>query len=140
MVCDYQGYPTPGAFNWVASVDPDNEVPESEDGNNSQSNEILVVPALQQEPPPAPIGCTVSSWTIDSVTLAWDFAGNEENIDGFGIYQGVTSAEKWVGPSARSATIGNLEQGVQYHFDVRAYNAVGESAVDVCFVDVTPNP
>lgn len=140
MVCDYQGYPTTGAFYWVASVDPDNEVPEMEDGNNSQSDEILVVPGLQQEPPPAPIGCMASTWTMNSVTLAWEFPGNEDNIDGFGIYQGVTSLEKWVGSQSRSTTIENLEQGVQYHFDVRANNAAGESAVDVCFVDVTLNP
>jgi hypothetical protein len=32
----------------------------------------------------------------------------------------------------------NLRAGVQYHFDVRAYNAAGESRVDACNVDVTP--
>jgi len=138
MLCDYQGYPQAGAFNWGVTVDADGEVAESNEGNNRQSGEIVVVPGLVQEPPPAPTGCRVSGWSMNSVTIAWDFPGDEANIEGFGVYQGTTSLEQWVGPPSREATIGNLQQGVQYHFDVRAYNEAGESGVDACFVDTTP--
>ena len=138
MVCEYQGYPDAGAFNWGATADADGEVAESNENNNNRSGEILVLPRLVQVPPPAPTGCHITGWTMDSITIAWDFPGNQENITGFGIYQGVTSLEKWIGPSNRSVTIGNLQSGVQYHFDVRAYNDAGESDADVCSVDVTP--
>lgn len=138
MVCDYQGYPQAGTFNWGVTADADNEVAESNEGNNSRSGEILVTPRLVQQPPPAPTNCRASGWSANSVTIAWDFRGNEANIEGFNIYQGTTSLEQWVGPPSRQATIGNLQQGVQYHFDVRARNGAGESAADACFIDVTP--
>ncbi len=140
MVCDYQGYPDVGTFNWGAIADADREVAESNENNNDQSGDITVTPRLMQEPPPAPTGCHVTGWSMTSVTIAWDFPGNQANISGFSIYQGVTSIEKWVGPPSRETTIGNLQAGVQYHFDVRAYNDAGESDADVCSVDVTPNP
>lgn len=137
MVCDYQGYPQAGSFNWGVTADADGEVAESDEGNNSQSGEILVIPGLVQEAPPPPVNCRASGWTSTSVTIAWEFPGNQENIEGFSVYQGTTSLEKWVGPPSREATIGNLQSGVQYHFDVRAYNDAGESGVDACFIDVT---
>ncbi|MEW5938940.1 MAG: fibronectin type III domain-containing protein [Chloroflexota bacterium] len=87
--------------------------------------------------PVEPTDCRVASATSTSLTLAWDFAGDEAGIEGFIVYQGVTSVEKRVGSSKRSVTIGNLQPGVQYHFDVRAYNAAGESEADACFVDAT---
>jgi hypothetical protein len=140
LVCDYQGYPDAGVFNWGATADADREVAESNENNNDRSGDITVTPRLVQVPPPAPTGCHVTGWSMNRVTFAWDFAGNQANIEGFSIYQGVTSIEKWIGPSNRSVTIGNLQAGVQYHFDVRAYNSAGTSDADVCSVDVTPNP
>ena len=137
MVCDYAGYPNAGVFNWGVTADADKEIDESNEGNNSHSGDIVVTHGLVQEPPPAPENCRAASWTMDSVTIAWDFIGNEENIDGFSIYQGTTSVEEWVGPASRNATIDNLEAGVQYHFDVRAYNDAGESGADACSIDIT---
>jgi hypothetical protein len=137
MVCDYQGYPNMGAYNWGVTADADGEVDESNEGNNSQSGEIIVTPGLIQEIPPAPENCRAESWTTDSVTIAWDFWGNEENIQRFNIYQGTSSLEGWAGPATRNTTIVNLEQGVQYHFDVRAINDAGESPTDSCSIDVT---
>lgn len=70
----------------------------------------------------------------------------DEQVEGLRIYQGTTSLEAEVGTSERSAVTpasrGNRKPGAQhkYHFDVRAFNAVGESPVDACSVNVTTNP
>jgi hypothetical protein len=91
-------------------------------------------------PPVEPTKRRVTGTTNNSVTLVWDFAGDEAGIEGFIVYQGVTSEERRIGPSNRRVTIGNLQAGVQYHFDVRAHNEAGESEADACFVDATTNP
>lgn len=137
MVCEYPGYPNPGAFNWGVTADADREVGESDEDNNSLSGEIVIAANPVQEPPPAPENCRAASWTSNSVTVAWDFAGGQGDLEGFSIYQGTTSLEQWTGAASRNATLGNLQAGVQYHFDVRAYNQAGESAMDACSIDVT---
>ena len=42
LTCDYQGYPQAGSYNWGARVDTDNEVAESNEGNNDRQGEIVV--------------------------------------------------------------------------------------------------
>lgn len=90
------------------------------------------------EPPPAPINCLATS-TSDSITILWFFI-NEPVRDGFHIYQATTSLEGTAGVEDTSFTVVDLQPNVQYHFDVRAFNTAGESAVDACFVDVTTTP
>jgi len=138
-VCTYQGYPNAGTFNWGVSADADNEITESNEGNNDQSGDIVVGDLEANEPPEEPSNCQSTGWSMTSVTLGWR-ASDDSSREGFRIYQGTTSVEGTVGPQDLSFKVENLTTGVQYHFDVRAFNAAGESAADVCFVDVTLNP
>ena len=91
------------------------------------------------QPPPSPTACSATA-TSNSVTLSWNSPGDGADISGFAVYQGVDSLEKRVGSSSQRTTIGNLSPGVQYHFDVRAYNDAGESDADACSVDVATSP
>jgi hypothetical protein len=92
----------------------------------------------QPSPPaqilPAPTNCQATQIDTNTIRVEWQFAGQAA---GFRIYQGKTSLEATVGTSARSWSISNLPPGVQHHFDVRAFNASGESRVDACNVDTT---
>jgi hypothetical protein len=137
--CVYPGYGTEGIYEWRAIADADNDVDEGAgEGNNAHSGTINVQPAVIEappEPPPAPNGCTGEAFGRTSVNFYWQFPDNIE-IDGFRIYQGVTSLEGTVPPDNRGGPIDDLAPGTSYHFDVRAFNAAGESPADACFVDV----
>ncbi len=135
-----------GEMHWAAVVDAENDVKnEANEKNNEKTGTIAIggsggptqPPAGQA--PPAPTNCRARIPTSGAAqaSVDWDFAGQPAPT-GFRIYQGTTSLEKTVGASERSAGLSNLTRGVQYHFDVRAYNAAGESRADACSVDVTP--
>ena len=138
MTCDYQGYSNAGTFTWNVVADAENEVVESIEDNNTQSG-FLTVNEVAIDPPPAPIDCTATVLSSTEVLISWDI-NQAAPRDGFSIYQGTDSLEKWVGQATRETTIGNLSPNTQYHFDVRAYNEGGESSADACFVDVTTDP
>jgi hypothetical protein len=93
-----------------------------------------VPPPAGQAPPAAPTNCKATQIDTRTIRVEWQFTGQ---TDGFRVYQGKTSLEATVGAGARSWTIADLPGGVQHHFDVRAYNASGESRADACSVDVT---
>ncbi|MBN1305847.1 MAG: fibronectin type III domain-containing protein [Anaerolineales bacterium] len=137
LVCSYPGYPQAGSFQWETAVDPDNEVIESDDTNNWTAGEIVVQPPAVSLKDP--VNCRAESWTQDSITLRWG-AVSDQNREGFRIFQAGASVEGEVGPQTLTFTIENLTAGVEYHFDVRAYNAAGESSPEVCSVTMTLNP
>jgi hypothetical protein len=91
--------------------------------------------------PPSPTNCRATVTGAGQVRLNWEFPQFlqvEQAPQGFRVYQGVSSRERDnLAPSARSAILNGLASGVQYHFDVRAFNAAGESAADACGVDIT---
>ncbi|MBM3130314.1 MAG: hypothetical protein FJ009_17015 [Chloroflexi bacterium] len=135
-----------GEMHWVAVVDAENDVKsEANENNNEKTGTVAIGSGGGQPPPPAgqappvPTNCRVRVPTSGSVQviLDWDHSG-QPAPSGFRIYQGTTSLEKTVGPNDKSASLSNLTRGVQYHFDVRAYNASGESRANACSVDVTP--
>lgn len=131
-----------GEMHWVAVVDAENDVKsETNENNNEKTGTVLIgssgggatqPPAGQA--PAAPTGCKATQIDTRTIRVEWQFTGQ---ADGFRIYQGKTSLEATVNASARSWTIADLPGGVQHHFDVRAYNASGESRADACSVDVT---
>lgn len=131
----YKGH---GEMHWRAIMDADDDVEETKEGNNTV-NGTLTIPKPSGETTlylAAPIYCT---WNLSSIPknieIGWDYSGSD--IDGFRIYQGVTSLELELGPGARGAIIQNLELSTQYHFDVRAFKGNTESAPDACSVDAT---
>jgi len=152
-------YTQPGEYLVEVEADNRREIAESNENNNVKSWSIVVkaagvTPTLIRTPtraptptrtPPSgaaplpPTNCRVRIPTSGSgqVFIDWDLMGTTV-LNGFRIYQGRTSLEATVGPSERSVLLSGLTRGVQYHFDVRAYNAAGESRVDACSVDVTP--
>lgn len=152
-------YAQPGEYLVEVEADSRKEVAETNENNNVKSWSIVVkaagvTPTLTRTPPRTPtptrtppsgaaplppINCRVRIPTSGSgqVFIDWDLAETAV-LEGFRIYQGRTSLEATVGASQRSVLLSGLTRGVQYHFDVRAYNAYGESRVDACSVDVTP--
>lgn len=137
-----------GEMHWVAVVDAENDVKnETNENNNEKEGTVTVAggggqsqpPSGGQPPPagqapPAPTNCKATQIDTNTIRIEWQFTGQ---ADGFRIYQGKTSLEATVGANAKSWNISNLPPGVQHHFDVRAYNASGESRADACNVDVT---
>lgn len=86
----------------------------------------------------SPVDCTGEATSSSEILLAWTIPADFSGHSGFRIYQGVESLEQEVAePETFSVVIGNLDPNVQYHFDVRTYNASGESEPDGCAVDVT---
>jgi len=144
LSCGYQGYPNSGTFNWGVSADADDEIAESDEGNNDRSGDLVVEPAAIVEPgdlPPAPTDCAVLLTGATEISLGWGWPYDNALTDGFRIYQGTTSLEASTPDGTwRSWNIPNLDPGTQYHFDVRAFNAAGESPVDACAVDATTSP
>ncbi len=132
-----------GEMHWVAVVDAENDVRnETNEGNNEKTGTITIAggssgptPPPAGQAPPAPTNCKAVQVATAQIAVEWQFTGN---ADGFRIYQGKTSLEKTAAANARSVALTNLRPGVQYHFDVRAYTASGESRADACSVDVTP--
>ena len=130
-----------GEMHWVAVVDAENDVKnESNENNNEKTGTVLIGSAGGPTQPPvgqapaAPTNCKATQIDTRTISVEWQFTGQ---ADGFRVYQGTTSLEATIGASARSWTIADLPVGVQHHFDVRAYNASGESRADACSVDVT---
>lgn len=105
-----------------------------------QAGPTTVPTAPPAEPPGAPIDCRAEALSQTEIAIYWQFNPSPIQLDGFRIYQGATSLEAQAAAGQTSAVISNLDAGVQYHFDVRAYNAAGESPADACFVDVTTLP
>ena len=92
-----------------------------------------------QHAPPAPTGCRAQPSGVGKIQLMWDyesFIPVNRAPSGFRVYQG-DSVETSVATNVKTVIIPNLQRGVQYHFDVRAYNSVGESAANACAVDIT---
>ena len=136
-----------GEMHWVAVVDAENDVKNEANESNNEKTGTITIPSGGGQPPPppaaqappAPTNCRtrVPTSGAGQVYVDWDFAG-QPAPSGFRIYQGTTSLEKTVGGNERSVLLSNLTRGVQHHFDVRAYNAAGESRAEACSVDVTP--
>jgi hypothetical protein len=134
---------TPSGYGTIQSTltaDVEGEIGESNEGNNVASPSLNVAKAGGGGGivPPRPENCTAQALSRTQVRIDW--LQPASTPDGFRIYQGVTSLEQTAGRSARSAVIGNLAPNTQYHFDVRAYSAAGESPADACSVDVTTQP
>ncbi len=127
-------YTQPGDFAVEVEADNRKEIAESNETNNAKSWTITVKGQAGGQAPAAPTNCKASQIDTRTIRVEWNYSGA---TDGFRIYQGTTSREATVASSARSWTIADLPGGVQHHFDVRAYNASGESAANVCAVDVT---
>ena len=152
-------YAQPGEYLVEVEADSRKEVAETDENNNLKGWSIVVRVAtvtltptrtptrtptptrtlLYGSAPLPPINCRPRIPTSGSgqVYIDWDVASGAMQ-DGFRIYQGRTSLEKTVGSTERSVLLSGLTRGVQYHFDVRAYNAAGESPADACNVDVAP--
>ena len=134
-------YAQPGDHIFEVEADNRHLLTESNENNNTKSWTITVKGQTggQGQPPPAPTNCRTRIPTSGTgqIYIDWDIGATSPR-DGFRIYQGRTSLEKTVGASEHSVLLTGLTAGVQYHFDVRAYNASGESRVDACAVDVTP--
>jgi len=127
-------------------VDVENEITESDESNNQATPTLTVVAGESEEngdgeevePLLAPVNCGASALSSSEVSITWNVPGGLNGHQGFRVYQGEGSLEDQVAdPTFRSLTIGDLEPGVQYHFDVRTYNASSESPVNDCAVDVT---
>ncbi|CAG0944324.1 hypothetical protein ANRL1_01683 [Anaerolineae bacterium] len=131
-------YTQPGDYAVEVEADNRKEIAESSETNNARSFTLTVKAQAGGQAPAAPTNCRTRVPTSGSVQiiLDWDYSG-QPAPSGFRIYQGTTSLEKTVGPNDKSATLSNLTRGVQYHFDVRAYNSAGESRANACSVDVT---
>ncbi len=128
-----------GEMHWVTVVDAENDVKgEANENNNEKTGTVAIGSGGGTTQPPAgqapaaPTNCRATQIDTRTLRVEWQFTGQ---ADGFRIYQGKTSLEATVGASARSWTIADLPGGVQHHFDVRAYNASGESRADACSVD-----
>jgi len=127
-------YTQPGDYVVEVEADSRKAVAESNENNNTKSWTITVKGQAGGQPPSAPTNCKATQIDTRTIRVEWQFTGQ---ADGFRIYQGKTALEATVNASARSWTIADLPSGVQHHFDVRAYNAAGESRADACSVDVT---
>jgi nucleotide-binding universal stress UspA family protein len=129
------------------TLDVEGEIAESDEGNNLATPTLTVVASAmdgggeaEAEPQAdlaAPINCSAEA-SRNSISINWMVPGALEGHLGFRVYLGGGSLE-WEQADAgfRNAFIENLEPATQYHFDVRAYNAVSESVADACAVDVT---
>jgi hypothetical protein len=128
-----------GTIHSTLTADVENEIPDSNRGNNVAAPTLTVARAGGGGlPPPRPEGCTAQALSSTQVRINW--VQPASTPDGFRIYQGVTSLEQTVDRNARSAVIGNLAAHTGYHFDVRAFNAAGESPPDACAVDIETLP
>jgi len=136
----------PGTSPTEFGVDVENEITESDESNNQATPTLTVVAGESEEngdgeevePLLAPVNCGASALSSSEVSITWNVPGGLNGHQGFRVYQGEGSLEDQVAdPTFRSLTIGDLEPGVQYHFDVRTYNASSESPVNDCAVDVT---
>lgn len=89
-------------------------------------------------PPSSPADCAGEATSSMEITVTWSIPDELTGHLGFRVYQGVDSLEEEIAdPAADSFVAGNLAAGTQYHFDVRAFDASGESTADACAVDVT---
>lgn len=127
-------YTQPGDYVVEVEADSRKAVAESNENNNTKTWTITVKGQTGGQAPPAPTSCKATQIDTRTIRVEWQFTGQ---ANGFRIYQGKTSLEATVNTSARSWTIADLPPNVQHHFDVRAYNASGESRADACSVDVT---
>jgi len=134
LSCQFPGYPQAGNVEWEVRVDTENEVAESNEGNNLRGNGITVQAPPNAEPPPAPFNCVAAPVSPTEVRISWMMEAVQ--IDGFHIYQGVTSLESTAGAGELVVTLGNLAPNTGYHFDVRAFRGGMESDADACAVDV----
>ena len=134
--CTYPGYPNAGEFIWEVNADNENEVLETNERNNIVTRRIAV--RGEDEPPDggapaAPDNCSSTPLNAVSVQVRWDYA---DNVEGFRIYQGVSSLETSANSGQRTVIINNLAPNTSYHFDVRALRNGQESPPDACAVDV----
>jgi fibronectin type 3 domain-containing protein len=91
--------------------------------------------------PSTPTGIQVGTITSSSITLSWN------TVSGANSYQVYTAASSsgpfttlaYSGPSAQP-TIGGLQQGTQYWYEVQATNSMGSSALSSAFGATTMLP
>jgi len=75
--------------------------------------------------PNAPTNLTMPSWSMTTLTLAWE--DNSDNEDGFRVRDGDRETLAEVGPDVTTVDIPAPACGVTYEIHVRAFNAAGRS-------------
>ncbi len=138
LSCTFPGYPQAGTYEWHMAADADDEVNETNEGNNDSTGSISIRAAEPQGELMQPVQCHATA-TQTSVTITWEIQAGAVQ-DNFNIYQAGTSLEGWTGPNGTSFTVTGLMPAVQYDFDVRAVLDGVESAASVCGVTITTNP
>jgi hypothetical protein len=128
--CDYI-YKEHGTMHYLTIVDADNDIVETDEGNNSVKGDITI-----QKPPtpfvvPSPSNCGVKRIDTTNASIMWDFP-TSPLVDGFCIYRNDGSQITCVDRSKHSLAYNVSKEASTLFFDVRAYIGSVESPPNVC--------